>query len=317
MSRPFFSVIIPAYNRAPYLKIAIESVLAQDYKDYELIVVDDGSTDDTKKVVKDFTSHYHCLAGPRLRPPRQSLSETGREASRQALSVCLRRDLARLWARRAIRYFHQANKGPAAARNRGIQAAKGKWLCFLDSDDRFVHFKLSRTAGYIHRFPKFRILHTEELWYRDGDYLEQKNRHRKPDGFCFEQALKSCCVSISTAVIHKSVFSAIGKFDETFRSCEDYEFWLRALRKFPLKLIPEYLTIKDGGRADQQSQKFFGMDRFRVRALLKIIPLLDGGLREKAVAELVTKSSIYYQGASKRAKPGEAALYRDIISRYA
>lgn len=273
MNHPFFSVIIPTYNRKYYLKIAMESVFAQDFKDYELIVVDDGSTDGTGAFMRENFRDKPFL------------------------------------------YAAQENKGPAAARNHGLRQARGEWIAFLDSDDRFVHFKLSRVCEYIRLFPDCRVFHTEELWYRDGVYLEQKGMHRKPDGFCFEEAVRLCCVSISTAVIHTSVFTETGAFDENFLSCEDYDFWLRALLKFPVKLIPEYLTIKDGGRADQQSQKFFGMDRFRVKALLKIIPCLKGRLREKAVKELIAKSTVYYQGALKRGKEEEAEYYREIIEK--
>jgi len=271
VQKPFFSVIIPTYNRRNYLKIAIESILAQDFKSYELIIVDDGSKDGTDAYLKQLGYDKYC------------------------------------------RYVYQENKGPAAARNSGIRKAKGEYICFLDSDDRFVHYKLSVAHEYIQEHPDYRIFHTEELWYRDGSYLAQKECHAKPEGHCFEQALSLCCVSLSTAVVHQSVFDTVGMFDETFHSCEDYDFWLRALQMFPIKLIPQYLTIKDGGRKDQQSQKYFGMDRFRVAAIQKVLPTLDDTLKEKALHELITKGTIYAKGARKRGKQSEADSYVAIV----
>jgi glycosyltransferase involved in cell wall biosynthesis len=270
--KPFFSVIIPTYNRKHYVKIAIESVLRQDFDDYELIVVDDGSSDGTEVYLKQVGF------GPRCR------------------------------------YLYQANKGPSAARNSGIRQAQGEYICFLDSDDRFVHYKLSVAHEYIQQYPDYRIFHTEELWYRDGAYLAQKDCHTKPEGFCFEQALTICCVSLSTAVVHRSVFDTVGLFDEAFYSCEDYDFWLRALQSFPIKLIPQYLTIKDGGRKDQQSQKYFGMDRFRVAAIQKVLPTLDAELKKKALGEIINKGSIYAQGALKRGKHEDAEYYQTMVS---
>lgn len=272
IERPFFSVIIPTYNRRNYLKIAIESVLAQDFRSYELIIVDDGSSDGTDAYLKQLGYDTQC------------------------------------------RYLRQENMGPAAARNNGIRQAQGDYICFLDSDDRFVHYKLSVAHAYIQQYPDYRIFHTEELWYRDGAYLSQKDCHAKPDGFCFEQALTICCVSLSTAVVHHSVFETVGMFDETFFSCEDYDFWLRALRLYPVRLIPEYLTIKDGGRKDQQSQKYFGMDRFRVAAIQKVLPLLTTELKVKALREIINKGSIYAQGASKRGKHEEVQYYQSMVA---
>ena len=279
MEHPFFSVIIPTYNRRHFLKIAMESVLGQDFTDFELIVVDDGSTDGTKEMIQDY------LGG-------RGQGEGGR-----------------------VKYFSQENKGPAAARNRGVRESQGEYLCFLDSDDRFMRFKLSVTAEYIRRFPDLRVFHTEEIWYRDGKYLEPKGEHRKPEGWCFEQALRLCCVSPSTVVVHRSVFDTVGFFDESFLSCEDYEFWLRVLHRFPIKLIPQFLTIKDGGRRDQQSQKYFGMDRFRFAAIEKIIPRLSGDQRRAALQMLIEKGTIYYQGAIKRKKTDESLRYQDVIRR--
>src|SRR3954471_10555327 len=95
MAAPFFSVVIPVFNRAGALQHAIESVRGQTFQDFEIVVVDDGSTDNPQAVIENF-------ADPR------------------------------------IRFVRQANGGGGAARNRGIDEAKGLFTAFLDSDDVFL-----------------------------------------------------------------------------------------------------------------------------------------------------------------------------------
>jgi len=109
--KPFFSVVIPTFNRSPVLKRAIESVLAQSFLDYEILVMDDGSTDDTQTVVESFHDQRICYN----------------------------------WA--------ENSGGPATPRNRGIDAARADWICFLDADDLWYPDKLERVAEEIKRNP--------------------------------------------------------------------------------------------------------------------------------------------------------------------
>ena len=267
----FFSVIIPTYNRRYFLKISLESVLEQTFKDFELIIVDDGSTDKTYKLIKGYKD-------------------------------------------KRIKYLKQENKGPASARNLGIKESKGKFICFLDSDDRYRNDKLEITNKYIKRNPGYKIFHTQELWYKNSRYLSQKIEHKKPNGFIFKKALKICCVSLSTACINKDLFLRVGVFDENFPVCEDYEFWLRASLFYPVKLIPHYLTIKEGGRIDQQSRKK-GLDKYRFFAIYKIIKnyRLPLYYLKEALRNLEEKAEIYTKGASKRKKVKEISQIKDKL----
>jgi len=273
--RPFFSVIIPSRNRRHFLKIAVDSVLGQTYGDFELIVIDDGSTDDTPKMLAEFDD-------PRL--------------------LCIQ----------------QSAQGVSAARNHGIKTARGEFICFLDSDDRFRQEKLRTTADYILRYPEYKIFHTEEIWYRSGALLPQKDYHKKPSGNVFHSALKLCCISPSASTVHCEVFKICGGFDESFPACEDYEFWLRVTCRFKVFLIPEYLTIKQGGHPDQLSHKYPAIDRFRIHAIEKIIgsDLLNPHQRELALAELKRKCGIYIPGAEKRGKTKEAENCKKILEKF-
>jgi len=283
---PYFTVIIPTFNRMPFLKIAVGSVLTQSFRDFELIVIDDGSTDNTREVLDKY------LKGV-------GFKVEGVDKDKRDTRYAIRNTI--------IKYFYQKNKGPAAARNSGIKKAKGEFICFLDSDDRFLKDKLTITRKYIDNFPDYKIFHTEELWYRNGAYLSQKKEHKKPSGFVFKQALKICSISMSTACINKDVFDGTGYFDESFPVCEDYEFWLRTALTFKIKLIPEYLTIKEGGRIDQQSKKT-GLDKYRFLSIHKLINSgrIPKEMKKDTLENIREKALIYIQGARKRGKDKEA-----------
>jgi glycosyltransferase involved in cell wall biosynthesis len=274
-TEPLFSVIIPTYNREAFIEKAARSVLTQTYPNFELLVVDDGSTDNTEKIVSSF------------------------------------RD-TRLF------YFKQNNRGASGARNTGIKKARGAFICFLDSDDLWVPEKLSISSEYIDRFPEIKIFHTEEIWFRRGEHLNQKRKHTKPSGRVYGNALKLCCIGMSTAIVKKEVFSSIGMFDETFEACEDYDLWLRASNVFEVKLIPEALTIKHGGRPDQLSVKTWGLDRFRIKALEKM--LRSGNLKSEdyylTLTELRKKCKLFASGCEKRSKLSEAQYYRALSSSF-
>ena len=307
MNNPFFSVIIPTHNREKFLKIALESVLQQTFDNYELIIVDDGSTDNTRDMIEG-------RGTPVARLP----------------SAARRRGLARLSAKpRAeggwdegrkpqIKYLYQENKGPAAARNRGVAESRGRYICFLDTDDRYRRDKLEVTCRYIKKYPQYYVFHTQELWYRQGALLSQKIYHKKPTGFVFENAVKLCSISISTAAIKKDIFETVGLFDEKLPACEDYDFWLRVTHQFPVLLIPECLTIKEGGHPDQQSARYPAMDTFRIYALNKILEagVLNEAHYKIALGELKNKCEIFIKGASKRNRTKEIEEYKNLIAKF-
>lgn len=269
---PFYSVIIPTYNRKVLLTKALESVLGQSFKDFELIIVDDGSNDGTNKLIREYND------------PR-------------------------------IKYFYQGNKGVSFARNKGLKEAKGKYICFLDSDDFLDKNKLEIQKQYINDYPEIKIFHTQEIWYRNNKFLKQKEKHKKPSGMIFPMCLPLCCVSISTATIHKSVFEKIGNFDEDLPACEDYDFWLRISLQYPVHLIDKPLTIKDGGRPDQLSQTIKGLDKYRIQSLLKLSnnPTMSEDQRKIVIKELTHKIEIYSKGCIKRNKLNEAEEYLSIL----
>ena len=101
-------------------------------------------------------------------------------------------------------------------------------------------------------------------------------------------------------------------------ACEDYDLWLRITANYPVLLIEEPQINKYGGHEDQLSQKLWGMDRFRIKALQKIIDSgqLSDENQQAAVNMLLTKAEIYLNGVSKRGKTDEANYYRQLIKSY-
>lgn len=205
----------------------------------------------------------------------------------------------------SVTRLRQENRGVSAARNRGILHATSPWIALLDSDDSWQPNKLAWQSEAV-RDTDFHLCHTGEIWIREGRQIKQKPRHAKSGGWIFRKCLPLCAVSPSAVLIHRSVFNEIGLFDEALPACEDYDFWLRVCARYRVQYVDEPLTIKYGGHADQLSQRFWGMDRFRIIALEKALndSMLTGPDREAVLRVLLEKLSILRSGALKRNKAG-------------
>ncbi len=265
------SVIIPTFNRAVLLKRALKSVYKQTLSEYEVIVIDDGSTDDSAEMIQAEFPDVH--------------------------------------------YYYQSNSGVSSARNKGLDVAKGEWVAFLDSDDEWLPGKLEKQFSLLELSPEQKVCHTEEIWIRNGVRVNQMKKHRKTGGWIFPQCLPLCAMSPSSIVVHRSVFDDVGFFDVELPACEDYDLWLRITSKYPVLYIEEPQILKYGGHEDQLSQKYWGMDRYRIKALQKVIEgnMLNAENKQQAIAMLLKKSKIFQQGALKRGKIEDAQHYQQII----
>lgn len=271
---PTVSVIIPTYNRWPMVGTAVGSVLAQCYRDFELIVVDDGSTDGTSMELIRFGSQ--------------------------------------------LRYLRQGRGGVSAARNSGVCHSRGRLIAFLDSDDLWHPDKLKIQAGYMEHSPEVQICQTEELWIRNGVRVNQKTKHCKPSGDIFDRSLELCLVSPSAVMMTRALFDRSGGFDESLPVCEDYDLWLRIARDNPVPLIEQPLVVKHGGHADQLSRSMWGMDRYRVIALQKLLRSGIAGQRRAAVLTVLqNKVAVLARGARKRGKAAEAESYLAMLDEFA
>lgn len=272
--KPELTIIIPTFNRADFLKESIQSVLSQTFTDFELIVVDDGSTDHTAEVAREF-SGIHYVSCP-------------------------------------------VNSGVSHARNLGIGLARGRYICFLDSDDLWVKSKLETQVRWMEAHADCRLCYTDEIWIRKGVRVNPMNKHRKYSGDIFSRSLPLCIVSPSSVLMRASLFDEVGMFDEDLPVCEDYDLWLRISLKFPIHFIEEKLIVKRGGHEDQLSSKYWGMDRFRVVALEKLLreSSLNEEKRSLVLQTLIQKCGILIQGFAKRGKAKEAGYYQAMVNKY-
>ena len=271
---PAVSIIIPVFNRTWCLEATLQSVRGQTFKNFEVIVVDDGSTDETSTLLDRFAE---------VRVHR--------------------------W---------EDNRGVSAARNQGIQMARGEWICFLDSDDRWAETKLQVQVDWMREHPECPACYTDEIWIRNGVRVNPKNKHRKYSGDIFRHCLPLCIISPSSIMMRASTLDAIGGFDVDLAACEDYDLWLRLSSCYPVDFIAEKLIIKTGGHADQLSHKYRGMDRFRIYALEKILKrdALSAQQRVWVLEALIEKCSILHMGYSNRGKSEEARIYEQAAEQF-
>jgi GT2 family glycosyltransferase len=217
----------------------------------------------------------------------------------------------------ALRVISQSRRGVAAARNLGARWSRGSYLAFLDSDDLWQPRKLAVQVAFMKERSEVQICQTEEIWIRRGVRVNPKKRHGKPSGDIFRASLDLCLVSPSAVMMTRELFDRVGGFDESFTVCEDYDLWLRVAVDTAVPLIRAPLVVKRAGHEDQLSRSTWGLDRFRVLALQK---LLRSGLRGEqriwAIEALADKVAVLARGARKRGKEGEALGYESILAQY-
>lgn len=167
--------------------------------------------------------------------------------------------------------------------------------------------------------PECAASYTDEIWIRHGVRVNPMKKHRKYSGNIFKYCLPLCIVSPSSAIIRASLFADMGMFDETLPVCEDYDLWLRISARFHFHFIDQKLIVKKGGHSDQLSRKYWGMDRFRVYALDKLLQngTLDNADYRLAVDILIQKCEILVKGFLKRNKTNEARYYQRLVNIYA
>ena len=217
-----FSVIIPLYNKAPYIRKALESVLAQTYIDYEVIVVDDGSTDGSFTIVKQFIDE-------RLKVKGEENSKA--ETNGYKLSPI------------NYKLIRQANSGVSAARNAGVAQAQGEYLAFLDADDWWEPAYLERMAQLIENYPDAGLYACNYVYYKPGKTHVALNI---PTGYInYPKAYyKSEAMPVWTgaAMIPRKVFEEMGGFPLGIKLGEDFLLWSKIALRYPVAFLNEPLA---------------------------------------------------------------------------
>ena len=198
-------VLIPAFNAAHFLPGAIESVVAQTEPDWNIVVVDDGSTDNTREVVARY--------------------------------------LDRLGGR--ITYVYQENRGLPAARNTAIRNSSSPLLALLDADDLWLPNRLADTLSLFAADPEVGIGYGGVMRFREPGVAFDTFRGNagKCEGYVAEAIYtRSFELPCPTVTFRRSCIDAVGYFDETMRATEDRDMWLRIAQRFRVGFVPEVLA---------------------------------------------------------------------------
>lgn len=190
---PRFSVIIPLYNKAPYVKKALETVFSQTYTDYEIIVVDDGSTDNSLAVVKEIVERIDDR-----------------------------------WIDDRLTIISQANAGVANARNSGVSKSHGEYVCFLDADDWWKPTFLEEMDRLIKEYPEAGLYATNYVYYKPGKTHVALNFDRGYINYA-NTYLQSVAMPVWTgaACMPRTVYDEMGGFPAGIKLGEDFLLWAK------------------------------------------------------------------------------------------
>ena len=208
------SVVIPLYNKLNSITATLQSVLAQSYQNFEIVVVDDGSTDNSAQVVEEFFEKYPSLQG----------GERGR-------------------------LLRKENGGVCSARNRGIQEAKYDYIALLDGDDLWDEHYLEEQVKLIQDFPKAKMWGINFAETSNGTLIRTLSTGL-PEGYrgyvenYFQMPGRmSDLFCSSSVVIKKEVFNKVGYFDERIKYAEDNDMWFRIIATYPVVFYDRYMAF--------------------------------------------------------------------------
>ena len=214
-----FSIIIPLYNKAPYIRKALESVCAQTYTDYEVIIVDDGSTDDSARIAEEYIREV------------KGAENSGAETNAYNLSPI------------NYKLIRQANSGVSAARNNGVAQASGDYIAFLDADDWWEPTYLERMAQLIEDYPEAELYACNYVYYKPGKTHVALNI---PTGYInYPKAYYeggAMPVWTGAAIMPRAVFNEMGGFPVGIKLGEDFLLWAKIAMQYKVAFLNEPLA---------------------------------------------------------------------------
>ena len=225
----YISVVIPLYNKQKSIAATLQSVFAQSYTNYEIIVVDDGSTDESASIVEEL------LASPKSSPKGKDLNTEENFPSLQG-GV-------------GGRLIRKANGGVCSARNRGIQEAQYDYIALLDGDDLWDEHYLEEQVRLMQDFPEAKMWGINFAEMSNGELI-RKLPTGLPEGYrgyvenYFQMPGRiSDLYCSSSVVIRKEVFEKVGYFDERIKYAEDNDMWFRIIAKYQVVFYDRYMAF--------------------------------------------------------------------------
>lgn len=209
----YFSVVIPLYNKQNSIVATLQSVLTQTYQNFEIVVVDDGSTDNSAQVVEDFINSLPFREG------------------------------------QGIGLIRKPNGGVCSARNRGIQEARYDYIALLDGDDLWDEHYLEEQVKLIHDFPEAKMWGINFAEMSNGKLIRTlptglpEGYRGYVDNYFQMPGRISDLYCSSSVVIKKEVFDKVGYFDERIKYSEDIDMWYRIIANYPVVFYDKYMVF--------------------------------------------------------------------------
>tara|TARA_B100002052_G_C15828337_1_gene574091 strand:+ start:323 stop:1105 length:783 start_codon:yes stop_codon:yes gene_type:complete len=202
----FFSVICPTFNSENFIEKNILSILSQTYQNFEIIYSDDGSTDETINIIKDYEKNF-------------------------------------IDKKINIQILINSHKGPGAARNQGIKFSNYDWICFIDSDDQWKEKKLEKVFNTINNFKDCNcVIHNEIFKKKNGNEVQFNYKAKfKKNKSTFNQLFLNNFLSTSSVSLKKKLIIDANFFDEELANAQDYDLWLKIGDNFNFQFIDEFL----------------------------------------------------------------------------
>jgi glycosyltransferase involved in cell wall biosynthesis len=274
-AKPAVSVVIATYNRAKFLTETIESILQQSFQDYELLVVDDGSMDDTKRSLKPYETR--------------------------------------------LRYLHQENRGPSAARNLGVRHARAPWIAIQDSDDLCTPDHLQCLYGYVKDHADCGMVFANGAYLggpehnRDTIIPASKSRRLVTEGVQLVDLFEKSIVRLQAALISKAAYEAVGGHDESLRICMDLDLAFRLVMNFPVTYLDQavFLYRRHEGNIGRNEELRLSENIRVIEKLLQAYPHARQILGPKTVARRLAYR--YYRLAKGRRKRKEGIRATDAL----
>ena len=270
---PYFSIITPSYNRANFLYKTINSVINQTFQDWEYIIVDDASTDNSFEIINSFHDE------------------------------------------RIIYIKNEINIERCDSRNKGIDIAKGKYICFLDSDDEYLDNHLEVLHKYIREHEeKIALFYTSSMQEINGGEVHKREKLHFDEAHKFEYIM-SYTFNPTSVAIHRNILNEY-KFDALLYCLEDMDLCLRIAIKYPIIQIPEYtilihfhegtFTLGDYERFSKELRNFKYI--FKKKELRNVLPVRE---RKMLLSKTHYKLALRYEQEKNYLK-----MYNSIVKSF-